>query len=207
MEELQSTEVLDREILEDARKKALRTLKISEDTINEDNKKWEKKLNNKVFELDSHYEKLKKEEKIRVTARLPIDKNRIKIEKLETLLKTAVQTWYKNLDRAKVLELLSGELLKCSAVCKDELKTEEIKVLYYKLEEKEVKDLLKSLNINYSSLTLFPLQDKYFYPLITLETKNIRIISSIEKIIDSLLYEKREELTCALAGDEFMRAS
>ncbi|MCL2229908.1 MAG: hypothetical protein FWC01_02330 [Treponema sp.] len=207
MEELQSTEVLDREILEDARKKAHRALKSGEDTISENNAKWDKKFNDAVLKLDAEYKKSEKDENMRVTARLPIDKNRIKMEKLETLLKNAVLTWYKSLNRANILELLSEKLLKGISSCKDEMKPQELKVSYNGLEENEAKDLLKSLNIDCSSLTVSPLQDKNSYPWIILDTRNIRMSASIQDLIDTLLLNKREELTCALLGDEFMRAS
>ena len=52
MEELQSTEILEREILEDARKKAMRILKTADDTIRAKTAEWEKKTADAVAELE-----------------------------------------------------------------------------------------------------------------------------------------------------------
>ena len=48
MEELRSTEVLDREILEDARKKAQKILKTAEDAHAAQAQDWDKKINGAV---------------------------------------------------------------------------------------------------------------------------------------------------------------
>jgi len=208
MEELQSTEVLDREILEDARKKALRALKTCEDTINENNAKWESKINDDIASLDIKYDSLIKAETQRVMARLPIDKQRVKIEKTENVLKSAVKTWYNNLSRAQVCEILSNEISKCTAVCKDDINRGKIDVAYNKLEKNEAASILKSLNIsNFSLSSPDSPQTAGLYPSITIETEICKITASMEKITDFLLYEKREELTCALVGGDFMRSS
>jgi hypothetical protein len=44
MEELTSTEALDREILEDARKKAFKILKNADDSISSSKESWDKKI-------------------------------------------------------------------------------------------------------------------------------------------------------------------
>jgi hypothetical protein len=55
MDELQSTEILDREILEDARKKVVRIFKAAEDTINSQNAEWDKKTISSIDELDKKH--------------------------------------------------------------------------------------------------------------------------------------------------------
>ena len=62
MEELQSTEVLDREILEDARKKALRILKSSEDTVKTHDQEWENKIAENINQIKNKYALLIKHE-------------------------------------------------------------------------------------------------------------------------------------------------
>ena len=176
MEELQSTEVLDREILEDARKKAQRILKSCEDAILLQDADWNNKLNNAVCELDLQYEKQKKNETYIIMARLPVDKLREKMNKLENLLAAAVSEWYRSLSREKILGILSRELEKRTAVCKD----------YIDISDKPI------------------LNESGKYPFLTLENSKIKITISMEKIIQELLEEKRHELIEALAGSEFL---
>ena len=56
MEELQSTEVLDREILEDARRKAFRILKTADDTVKSNTAGWEKKTAAALKDLNTRHE-------------------------------------------------------------------------------------------------------------------------------------------------------
>ncbi|WP_461248314.1 ATPase, partial [Treponema sp. R6D11] len=119
MEELQSTEILDREILEDARKKAVRILKTADETVTAQTAEWEKKTLTNIDELDKKYEEQREISASKIMARLPIDKHRVKIEKIEALLSQAVETWFKNLSRQKILDILAEELKKRLALCED----------------------------------------------------------------------------------------
>ena len=176
MEELQSTEVLDREILEDARKKAARIIKSCEDTILAQDADWKKKLDDAICEIDVQFENNKKNETNVIMARLPVDKQREKLNLLENILNNAVYEWYKNLSKEKIHAILSRELKKRTDSCKN----------YIDVSDKAILD------------------EKEKYPSLTLENKNVRIIVSMEKIIDELLGEKRYELIEALAGNEFL---
>ena len=176
MEELQSTEVLDREILEDARKKALRTLKSCEDTIIEQDANWNKKLYDAICEIDAQYDKQKKYEINSIMARLPVDKLREKMNKLINLLNEAVDNWYKDLSREEILNLLSREFAKRTSLCKDK--------------------------INNTDKTI--IDKDSIYPSIVLENNNIKITVSMKDIIDSILQDKRYELIEALTGSEFL---
>ena len=216
MEELQSTEILDREILEDARKKALRLLKQAEDTINSRNALWEKKITEEIKEIEKKYDEQKESEIKSIMARLPVDRLRIKIEKIESLLKSAVDAWYNSQSRDQILRLLSNELSKRLEYCKDQLKEgDTFSVEADGLEQNEVAAVIKSVNENNS----FPIQNSSFqighssffiphsfYPSITLTVDNIHIIASVEKTIDSVLHDKREELAASLTGSDFLRS-
>jgi len=176
MEELQSTEVLDREILEDARKKAARILKSCEDTIITRDADWKKKLYDAVREIDVQFEKNKKNETEIIMGRLPVDKQREKLNLLENILNCAVYEWYKNLSKEKIHDILSRELKKRTDSCKE----------YIEVSDKPI------------------LNESGKYPFITLENNKVKIIISMEKIIQELLEEKRYELIEALVGGEFL---
>jgi len=210
MEELQSTEILDREILEDARKKALRLLKEAEDTINAQNAQWENKITEEIIEIEKKYERQKESEIKSIMARLPVDKQRAKIEKIESMLKTALDAWYNSQSREQILELLSKELTVRLNYCKDQFKENDI--FYVEaagLDQKEIDVIIKSINKNYP----FPISQSALvtgyssFPSITVIADDIRIIASIEKTIDFILHEKREELTSCLTGSDFMRSA
>jgi len=198
MEELQSTEILDREILEDARKKALRALKQAEDTISAQNTQWEEKLSAEINELEKKYDGQKESEIKSIMARLPVDKLRIKIDKIENLLKTAAGAWYDSRSRGQILELLTNELTKRLDYCKDQFKKNDaFSVEAAGLDQKEVEDIIKSINKNHSFSAPHSIQvsGHSSFPSITLNSGDIRIIASIEKTIDFILHDKREELT------------
>jgi len=209
MEELQSTEVLDREILEDARKKALRILKTCEETIYTQNSEWEEKKLNAAGALDKKYGKQKDQEIINIMARLPVDKLRVKIEKIEELLKSAAESWYSGLNRDQILELLTSELSARLSYCKNQIKesggfSAEISAL----EQKEAKKILKSVSIIYPIPASISLRlTNQPFPSITLMAGDIRITASIEKAMDFILQEKREELAGALVGHDFLESA
>jgi len=204
MEEIHSTEILDREILEDARKKASRILKTNEDTIYTQNAKWEKKINDSIAELNKKYDKQKENEAERVMSRLPVDKLRAKIEKIETLLHTAIKDWYNNLNRSQIIDILSNDLSKKLISCKNFSLNEQTNIETQNLDPNETQTIINSLTqhstfrISHSALVVSS------YPSITLESGDIRIIASIENILDHLLQERRFELTEALLGRDIM---
>jgi vacuolar-type H+-ATPase subunit E/Vma4 len=201
MEELQSTEILDREILEDARKKAVRILKTAEETVHAQNAEWDKKTLTSIDELDKKYNEEKETAAMKIMARLPIDKHRVKIEKIEGLLYSAVETWFKSLSRQRIIELLAEELAKRLALCGDSLNSAKIQAYINGIDRKEAEAVFKKINI-----TCIINEDSTVsrYPLITLETGEIRIIASIEKVVDFLLQEKRAELVEALIDPAFI---
>lgn len=200
MEELQSTEILDREILEDARKKALRILKTADETIAAKTAEWDKKTAEAIDTLEKKYGEQKKLAADKIMARLPIDKLRAKVERIEALLQEAVEDWYKSNSRRKILELLTKELSNRLKICK-EIPAAKKSAYYSGLDKKEAETVLKAVNID---AQLREISSVSHYPQITLEMENTRIIASIQAIIDQLLHDKREELVEALVDRDFM---
>jgi len=211
MEELQSTEILDREILEDARKKAQRILKTADETIRAQTSEWEKKTVESIGELEKKYREQKEAEVEKVMARLPIDKLRSKVEKIDSMLQSAVEAWYGSLNRSRIIELLTGEFAKRIDSCeefssdngqkKSTAKTSQIRALYSGLSQKEAETTLKVVG--------WPcvMEEKTSvnnYPSIVLETGDVRITASIQETVNFLLQEKRAELVDALLGRGFL---
>jgi len=201
MEELQSTEILDREILEDARKKAARILKTADDTVRAHTREWEKRTAESLDALEEKFNEQKEFNAEKVMARLPIDKRRAKVEKIESLLQSAVESWYNSLSRDQILELLSKELAKRLALCEEFSSSSEKRAYFSGLERSEAEKALKIMGGN---CIIEEKNTTDRYPAITLETGHVRIIASIQKLVDFLLQEKRIELVEALVGSAYM---
>jgi hypothetical protein len=208
MEELQSTEILDREILEDARKKAHRILKNSDDTIRANAAEWEKKLAGTLDKLARKYAQQGKVITGEIMARLPIDKRRTKAKKIEALLNSAVESWYARLSRDQVLDLLKKELAKrlalsnaaSSSASEDADEDGVVRVLIHNIEQAEAEKLMRAV-LPGKSCTIAALQSVSAYPEMVVETADARIYASIRKTVDYFLGEKRAELVAALFGE------
>ena len=198
MEELQSTELLDREILEDARKKAHRVLKTADDAIKAKSTEWERKLSADLDELGKKYAKQLKLAEDEIMARLPIDQRRTKAKKIEELLNAAVAHWYASLSRERVLELLQKELAKRLALG-DTISGSQIRVFVHGIEQAEAKSLLQTV-LPGAACTIEEVHSADAYPEITVETPQARVYASIKKLVDFFLAEKRAELDEALLG-------
>jgi len=197
MEELQSTEILEREILDDARKKALRILKAADDTVLAKNTEWNNKTTESITDLENKYTEQKKLISEKIMSRLPIDKLRAKAEKTESFLQDAVKNWYESLDRQIILNLLKKEINKRLSLCV--IPPAAKKDIYYSgLDIKEVLSIIKPTGDSYSFKEI---PSASHYPKITIETENFNIIASIEEIINYYLDVKREELVKALMGE------
>jgi len=205
MEELQSTEVLDREILDDARKKALRIIKQADDAVNSQNAQWEKKTEDSKKDLEKKYIEQIKNETVKVMAKLPIDKQRARIERIESCLKDSVESWYQNLKREKVLKILSREVSKRLCLC-DEVKTSSgVKIEISGLDINEAEVLLKPFSINYAKpFNIIKSGTNHTYPFIMIESGSTRIIASVEKAVEFIIYKNREEIIESLVGRDLM---
>ena len=196
MEELQSTELLDHEILEDARKKAHRILKTADDTIKTKLADREKNLNETMSELERKYAQQSKFATDEIMAHLQIDKQRVKTKKIEELLSAAVKTWYAGLSRDRVLALLKGELAK--RVAASDLSGGAIKAQIHQIQRTEAESILQAVLPGKCSIE--EITSVSPYPEIILETPQARIYASIGKTVDALLGEKRAELVEAMLG-------
>jgi hypothetical protein len=143
MEELQSTEVLDREILEDARKKAFRILKAADDLVKANSDDWEKKTREAIAELEHHYADRRQEAVVEILARLPLDMRRIWSEKVEGFLNLAVEEWFESLSREQALTVLDRELNFRLAACPEFTAARTIRVWYSGLNQAEAGSLVK----------------------------------------------------------------
>jgi vacuolar-type H+-ATPase subunit E/Vma4 len=225
MEEIQSTEILDREILEDARRKAFRIIKAADDTVKANTLAWEKKTAQAVEDLRARFEERRKKSSDEIMARLPLDKRRAESEKIEALVRRALDAWYEAQSRERILKLLEAELRLRLEDCPEFYSAgRDIKAMFYKLDREEGETLLAGLlppgswkTVDYrlgvegaasASSTgagaairaSGVLSGKY--PELVLDSPGVRISASINMLASSLLADHRAELTAALIGED-----
>lgn len=213
MEELQSTEVLDREILEDARKKAYRILKTAEESMKTGVAVWEKKGDADLAEVRQRYAERVLEMRKEIMARLVLDKRRVRSEKIEALLTSAMETYLLGLKRESLLSILEKTLQKQLGVLREMgeegLVGSEVKVQCHKMEEAEWEAILNR-NLPHGSWTISTgnvgfVQEEPF-PRMVLNAPEMRMVASINRVAETLLEDKRAELIRALLGEDALIA-
>jgi hypothetical protein len=225
MEEIQSTEVLDREILEDARRKAFRIIKTADDTVKENTLAWEKKTAQAVEGLRTRFEERRKKSSEEIMARLPLDKRRAESEKIEALVAQALDAWYGAQSRERVLGFLEEELRLRLADCPEfDSARRNARAMFYKISVEEGEALLARVlprgswetvdyNLSVEGAASASstgagaairasgvLSGKY--PELVLDCPELRITASINMLASSLLADYRAELTAALIGED-----
>lgn len=206
MEEVQSTEVLDKEILEDARKKAYRILKAGDEALTAQSAEWEKREQLAIAELHNHYKVRTEITRNEIAIRLPLDKKRMYAKEVERILNCAMNNYLITLSKEELLALLSKELRRQVAFCVDvdEVKSNEFELYTGCLDEGEAEGILK--NVLPPGTWIITAQDKlpgeWRFPAIVLEIAQVRISASIKAIAEALLQDKRAELVWALLGNE-----
>jgi hypothetical protein len=202
MEEIQSTEIIDREILEDARKKAWRILKTADDTVKAQAAEWEKKTVERLDELRGKYLKRKEMAATEIISRLPMEKRRIKAQAIDSLLNQAVYAWYTGLDRGYVINLLKHELAQRCAACGEGFGCSG-RVLYSKLSRSEADTICaESLAMNGANFSMEETTSGGRFPELIVDNDTVRISASVKKAVDFFLLEKRAELIMALVGTQ-----
>ena len=205
MEELQSTEALDREILEDARKKAFKILKDAASAAVSSAAQWERKFEGILEKTKASYAKKTEQGKAEIMARLPMDKRRVRSEKIEGFLDKTMNAYLAGLDRKKILLLLEKELMLRSDECEAEGTCE---LRYRKLSAGELAALLKKCLPQADKFRdIRPLEDALFnipgsFPALVLDFPALRITASVDAAANALLLDKRAELVSALLGEE-----
>ena len=204
MEELQSTDVLDREILEDARKKARRLLAAAEETVAAASKAWEARTARDLEELRRNYAARVEQAREELMARLPLDKRRAHSEKVEALLLSAMGEYLGGLSREKLLALLEGELRRCAAGL-PESGSGPLEAVCRSLSREELAALLDAaLPGRQWTFPETPALRRIpgDLPAILVNAPEARITASVDALAAALMEDRRAELVAALVGPE-----
>jgi vacuolar-type H+-ATPase subunit E/Vma4 len=205
MEEVRSTEVLDKEILEDARKRAYRILKAAEEVLIAQSTEWEKRENAALAELRQKYAVRTEITKNEIMARLPLDKKRMYSKAIESLLQSAMVQYLNTLNREQQLLLLKSELDKQIAFCVEtgEFEDDEFALQTGGLVEAEAEAILKDVLPpgTWTIIAQSELPGECHFPVLVFSTTRVHIKASVERIATDLLQNRRVELITALLGN------
>jgi V/A-type H+-transporting ATPase subunit E len=208
MEELQSTELLDREIREDAQKKAYRILKSADEAVQARDMVWEQKICTGLAGIRQKYAQGFETIQRELQARLVLDKRRIRAEKIEGLLASAMDAYFRSLPRKSLLSLLARELHRCvgeiqrtgepasgfTVQCRGLTDAEGMQVL---------KTCLPPGTWTFSSAHSRLILEESF-PEIVVDASTVQITISIRELGKTLLEDKRAELVEALMGPDVL---
>jgi vacuolar-type H+-ATPase subunit H len=207
MEELQSTDVLDKEILEDARKKAFKILKSADDSIRTSKESWDKKLERSLDKAKLRYSEKEKQLRREIMTRLPMDKRRMRSKTMDHFLKEAMENFLRSLDRASMLQIIEKELEKQIggiAGGAGSLKGfGEVPLRYRQLSDEECRSIISpvfsGINFLYKEDTLRNIAGSF--PALVVDFPCLRLTVSVDRAAEALLLDKRAELAGALLGE------
>jgi hypothetical protein len=203
MEELRSTEVLDKEILEDARRKAQRLLSAADEAAAQSAAVWEKKTKTLIAKAKKRYAAKLEESRKEIMARFPLDKWRCRLAQIEIFLNSAMDDYIAGLSRDRILGLLEKELAVRIEYC-PEIALAPFTVYARCLTGDELEGLLRRLMPG-AVWTLGGEPDLRTvpgrFPALVLDSEKLRIAASVDGAALTLLRDKRFELASALLGE------
>lgn len=200
MEELRTTDALDREILEDARKKADRILRAADQTVRSTEEEWKKKTEGAIAELERTYADRRRRRIKEIMARLPLDKRRARAERADRLLRENMAAFLASLPRERALALVAGELRERLPALSG---AGPFVVGGSGLTPEEAEELLAVLpsGVGRRLAEDFGSGPGDGAPELILDCGTVRVIASARDAAAELLADKRAELARALLGE------
>jgi len=200
MEELRSTEVLAKEILEDARKKAYKILKAADDACEAEARELENKTMDAVNSLRMNYADRTVKNREETLVRLPLDKRRLRSQAADNYLITAMDEFLRSLPREALLSVMERELKEHLGEGGEELALQGAEILYSGLSLSEIKKILGNVSRE-ENYGFKEDPNLHKFPWLVINTATVRISVSVENAAFSLLKSKRAELAAALLGE------
>lgn len=196
MEEIRGTEALEREILDDARKRAERIVRKAEDEAKALQAQTEQKIKAAIDALTQEYQAKQQIAEKEVRSRLPLEKMRLEIQYRDEVLRNAVAEVLAKIDPRlfgawclrglkRQVELIRGSKATISVKGLDSAYIEEIKTLFQDAGSVSIK---KSEAMKARGIIVEPDDNSY------------RISITENELVSWLLDEERGELASALFG-------
>jgi len=203
MEELRSTEILDREIQEDARRKAEKILKGADsecaDILSQVAVRIAKVQADKKAEYASRIEAVRRD----AEAAIPLEKQRRLVSYVDSQVREAILDWFSSLTAEKRLELLSRHAERYRSALS--LKRLTISACGYSEKDAQrfARDLFGAESIaSVRILTASEAAKAGFTDGFRIETEDKSIVCrvTLEEVRDMILSDKRQEIADALLG-------
>ncbi len=211
MQELRSTDILDKEILSESRKKAEKILKNADSDCKELLDSLDSEIQKAKSEKQKFYdEKLETFEKNKRVS-IPLEKQRFKITFIENELLKNINDFLKSVDDCKKVQMLLSSFDIKNFV--NEKGEQKIIAYVYGFDLKDVKESLsEKLGKNLVKIELTEFR-KIIYEeafqlekpqgiILEAEDKSFRIRLTFSQILEKILDNNREELTSALFGGD-----
>ena len=205
MEELRSTEILDREIHEDARRKAEKILKAAESDCQEIGLKAAADFEKMSKGKKADYEQMLANYKRDSDAAVPLEKQRQLISFIDNSVRDALDGWFEAADAKKKLAALRRLLEKYSAV----LTGKRFEVLSRGFSKKDVSELAASVLGKDAELSITELSDAEADKISLAEGFTMRADDgsvfcrvTCDELKSGLLQNHRQELAERLLGKE-----
>ena len=211
MEELRSSDALDREIRQDAQRKARRILNDADQAIGLSEKSWDKKIYDDIDSMTQSYRNALSQRQREMRIRLPLDQRLLRLAMIDSLLQSAATEYLAGLSRETMHSLIKMEAEKrLGAVDLQHFENPEQGSLHFTVQyqgfspdelERALKELLGS------RVTRTVAEDPMkahpdALPALVLDSPALRISVSVEDLVLAMLEEKRAELAVALFGEE-----
>lgn len=198
MEELRSTEILDKEIQEDARKKAEKILKNADAQVAQIAASVEQRLLETKTQKEIYYKELIDSFDKDIQASVPLEKQRYAVSFQNTAMTEAIKSYLDKTDPDKKITLI-GKLLKKA---ENALKGKKIYAVCNGFETAKIKKMLEKELGKEAVLSCKADEVNTDYEGCILETddKSVKCRLTIQEIVDELVDEKRFELVSALFG-------
>ncbi|ULQ60353.1 hypothetical protein K7I13_03325 [Brucepastera parasyntrophica] len=209
MEELRSTESLDREIQEEARRKAEKILKASENDA--------RQIAANVSERIEHIRKAKEQEYAKkidayrkdTDSAIPLEKQRLLVSFVDISVHNALSAWFREMGEDRQILLLKSLLAKYKSV----LAGRKISAVFHGFTVKNVKKILEAVFGPDSVENVTEIPEKRALELgfssgIFVESADHGIIcrATMEELTYNILMTKRQELAENLLGGEILQS-
>lgn len=206
MEEIRSTDILDKEIQEDARKKAEKILKDSDEQCQKILSQVDERLNDAKEERREYYSKKAEQYKKDLASSLPLEKSRFLVSSISSSVASAINDYLKNIEQNKRLDLLLSMADKFNSFTD----TKNFKAKIYgfdfdsaknKIEQKKLKiNSFEKIDFVKSGETAIEGIDLHEGIILDSDDKSVKIRLTIEELVTEILDKYRNELAVTLFG-------
>jgi len=196
MEEIKGTEALEREILEDARKRAERIIRKAEESARLLGVQTEKKIEEATTTLVGEYQAKKRIAELEMLSRLPLEKARLDISYRDEMLRKALKGALESMN-PRLFGLWCVKRLSCQA---ELVRNSRARVLVHGLDSETMRDIEalfgQGSDISIEEAPAMKVRGLVVEPMDT----SYRISITEKELLEWLLDEKRGELAAALFG-------